>query len=203
MNFLYSVRQTELLLSLVQAIITSIFLSRHLRRVANATGSTAIDAAARNISADVYSAAGVLAGLLLVRMTGLVVFDPIIALIMAGFVLKAGIDVTVRAISELVDHALPKEEQEILNDCLNTHGTQLVNCHAVRSRRAGNERFVDLHIVMPRNVSVEKAHAMCDHLEQDIRDKIAGANVMIHEEPCNSGDCLRCSIPGCGLRSVS
>jgi cation diffusion facilitator family transporter len=185
---------------MIISIITSFFLSRHLNRVAKATGSTAIDASARNISADVYSAAGVLSGLLMVRLTKLNILDPIMALIMAGFVLKAGYEVTVRAIHELIDSALPKEEQEIINNLLKIHNTQLVNYHALRSRRSGNERFIDLHIVMPRNFSIEKAHAMCDHLEQDIKDKIISANVMIHAEPCTFEYCIHCYITDCDLR---
>ncbi len=184
------------------SIVTSFFLSRHLRRVAKATGSTAIDASARNISADVYSAAGVLLGLLMVRLTGIVLFDPIIALIMAVFVLKAGYEVIKRAVHELIDHALPKEEQEILNNCLQLHNAQLVSYHAVRSRRAGNQSFIDLHMVMPRNFTVENAHDMCDHLEQEIEEKIKGANVIIHSEPCNSDDCIHCFITVCNLRSA-
>jgi cation diffusion facilitator family transporter len=187
---------------MVISIIASYFLSRHLRRVAKVTGSTAIDASARNISADVYSATGVLLGLLIVRITNLVILDPIIALIMAGFVLKAGYEVAIRAIHELTDYALPKEEQEILNNCIKVHNTQLVDFHAVRSRRAGSERFIDLHIVMPRNYSIEKAHDMCDHLEQDISFQIPNANVIIHPEPCNSKDCIQCSIKICDLRRV-
>jgi len=182
------------------SIIASLFLSRHLRRVARATGSTAVDASARNISADVYSAAGVLLGLLMMRLTKLVILDPIIALIMAGFVLKAGYEVTVRAIHELIDHALPEEEQEILNNCLKEHNNQIVEYHEVRSRRAGNERFIDLHLVMPRYLNLENTHTMCDHLEQDIKDKIARANVIIHAEPCNSEYCIQCSITVCDLR---
>ena len=197
-----AIRPDEGIAVMIISIITSLFLSRHLHRVAGATGSTAIDASARNISADVYSAAGVLLGLLMVRLTDLVVLDPIIALIMAGFVLKAGSEVAVRAIHELLDHALPKEELEILDNCINVHNTLLVNYHSVRSRRAGNERFIDLHLVMPRNFSIENAHDMCDHLEQDIKDKIANANVIIHTEPCNSGDCILCSIAACDLRYI-
>jgi len=105
------------------SIGASVFLSRHLRRVAKATDSTAIDASARNISADVYSAAGVLLGLLLVRATGLVVLDPVIALVMSGFVLKAGGGVAVRAIRELLDSALPQEEQETLRRTLREHSS--------------------------------------------------------------------------------
>jgi cation diffusion facilitator family transporter len=197
-----AIKSDEGMAVMLISILTSLFLSRHLHRVAEATGSTAIDASARNISADVYSAVGVFLGLLMVRLTKLVILDPIIALIMAGFVLKAGYEVTIRAFHELIDHALPKEEQKILNDCLKVHNTQLVNYHAVRSRRAGNERFIDLHIVMPRNFSIENAHDMCDHLEKDIKDQITSANVIIHAEPCKSGDCIKCSIAVCELRYV-
>jgi cation diffusion facilitator family transporter len=187
---------------MVISIIASYFLSRHLRRVAKATESTAIDASAQNISADVYSAAGVLLGLTAVHFTKWEILDPIIALIMVIFVLKAGYSVVIRAFRELTDYSLPKEEQEILNNCIREHFTQLVDFHAVRSRRAGSERFVDLHMVMPRDVTVEKAHEMCDHLEKDIKDKLPNSNVTIHVEPCNDIDCVRCEITICDIRNV-
>jgi len=185
---------------MVVSIVASYFLSRHLRRVAKATGSTAIDASAQNISADVYSASGVLLGLLAVRLTKWEILDPIIALIMAGFVLKAGYEVAIRAFRELTDYSLPKEEQAILNNCINEHMTQLVSYHAIRSRRAGSERFVDLHMVMPRDVSVEAAHKMCDHLENDIKAKLPNSSITIHVEPCDDTDCVRCVMTICDLR---
>jgi divalent metal cation (Fe/Co/Zn/Cd) transporter len=149
----------------------------------------------------------VLLGLLAVRLSqffhsNLQILDPIIALIMAVFVLKAGYEVVIRAFRELTDYSLPKEEQEILNNCIREHFTQLVDFHAVRSRRAGSERFVDLHMVMPRNVSVEDAHNMCDHLEQDIKAKLPNTNVVIHVEPCLENDCVRCAITICDLRGT-
>jgi cation diffusion facilitator family transporter len=197
-----AIKPDEGIAVMIISITTSFFLSRHLRRVAMATGSTAIDASARNIGADVYSAAGVLIGLVMVRLTKLAILDPIIALIMAGFVLKAGYEVSVRAIQELIDHALPEEEREILNNCLKVHNTQIVEYHAVRSRRAGNVCFIDLHLVMPRNLSFEEVHDMCDHLERDIKDTLSSASVIIHAEPCDSGNCIYCSITVCDLRNV-
>jgi len=119
---------------------------------------------------------------------------------MAGFVLKAGYEVSVRAVHELIDYALPEEELKIFDNCLKVHYNQIVEYHAVRSRRAGNIRFIDLHIVMPRNLSFENVHAMCDHLERDIKDALTSANVIIHAEPCNSENCIHCSITICDLR---
>ncbi|HJX36642.1 MAG TPA: cation diffusion facilitator family transporter [Dehalococcoidales bacterium] len=187
---------------MVISIIASYFLSRHLRRVAKATESTAIDASAQNISADVYSAAGVLLGLLAVLITGWEILDPIVALVMVGFVLKAGYETAIRAFRELTDYSLPKEDMAILNGCIREHFTELVSYHAVRSRRAGSERFVELHLVMPRDVSVEKAHQMCDLLENDIREKLPNSSVTIHVEPCDENDCARCEISVCDLRKT-
>jgi len=142
----------------------------------------------------------VLLGLLAVRITKWEILDPIIALIMSGFVIKSGYSVVIRAFRELTDYSLPKEEQEILNKCIREHFGQLVSYHSVRSRRSGSERFVDLHMVMPRDVTVEVAHTMCDHLEKDIKEKLPNSNVTIHVEPCNDDDCVRCEITVCDLR---
>ncbi len=185
------------------SILASIFLSRHLQKVAKFTGSLAIEASARNIGADVYSAAGVLVGLLMVRLTGLVILDPIIALIMAGFVLKAGYEVTRKAFRELTDYTLPREEQDIIDGCIHQHSTLLVDFHSMRSRRSGSERFVDLHLVMRRNLSVEESHQICDHLEKDIKERLANTNVGIHVEPCKGRDCIRCSIIVCNMRRLN
>jgi cation diffusion facilitator family transporter len=185
---------------MIISIIASFWLAQHLHRVAKATDSAAIEASARMIKADFYSAAGVLLGLVAVLITKLQIFDPVIALIMVVFVLKASYDIVLRAFRELIDYSLPKEEQQILNNCIQEHFTQLVDFHAVRSRRAGSERFVDLHLVMPRYVSVEDAHKMCDHLEQDIKAKLPNTNVVIHVEPCTENDCVRCSITICAQR---
>lgn len=181
------------------SIIASILLSRHLKRVAAKTGSLALDALAKNINADIYSAAGVLAGLAVVRLTNLKVLDPVIALIMALFILKAAYDVVRRAYRELVDARLPADEQTELITVINDHKSRFAGFHAVRSRRAGNQRFVDLHLVMRRDASLEEAHGMCDHLEQDIRNCLPGASVVIHAEPCGLKDCLNCQVTVCAI----
>ena len=163
---------------MIISIFASFFLSRHLLSVAKTTGSMAIEASAKNIRADVFSAAGVLAGLILVRFTGLIILDPIMALIMVAFVLKSGFDVTKGAFLELTDTALPMEEQTIIAECITKYNTSIVNHHSLRTRRSGKERFIDLHLVMPRNASVEESHRICDDLEQDIKDELSDASIL-------------------------
>jgi cation diffusion facilitator family transporter len=184
------------------SIIVSIFLSRHLLKVSRATDSVAIEALARNIAADVYSAAGVLAALAAIRFTGLSILDPIIAVVVAFFILKAARNVIRKSFGELVDVRLPKTEQNEIVFCVKEHTGQLVGFHEIRTRKAGNQRFIDLHLVMPRNVSVEEAHLMCDHLEQDIKNRLPNSSITIHVEPCST-ECDQCTTFSCSLRKQS
>ena len=183
------------------SIIASIFLSRHLLRVSQTTGSIALEASARNIAADVYSAAGVLLALVVIRFTGFVILDPIIAMVVVFFILKAGYEVTRKSIRELVDVRLPKAEEETIVTCINEHRGQLAGFHAVRSRMAGSQRFIDLHLVMPKGASLEEAHRMCDHLEEDIQNRLPDSSVVIHVEPCDI-ECDQCDVYTCDLRKV-
>jgi cation diffusion facilitator family transporter len=179
--------------------VVSIILSRHLHRVSRATGSLALEAFARNITADIYSAVGVLIAMAVIRITGWNILDPVIALCVAGLILKAAYDVIRQSVIELADVRLPEEEQKILVNCINEHRGQLAGFHAIRGRKAGNQRFIDLHLVMPRNASLEEAHDMCDHLEKDIEERLTNTSITIHVEPCQI-DCRICRVLGCSLR---
>ncbi len=176
------------------SIVVSVFLSRYLLRVARATDSVAFEANARNIAADVYSAAGVLVGLVIIRFTGLAIIDPIIALLVSMVIFKSGYDVMRKSFGGLIDVKLPEDEENIVKVAIMAHVGELVDFHALRTRKAGRQRYIDLHLVMPRNINIEKAHQMCDHLEQDIKSKLQHASVMIHVEPCNE-KCEWCPIP--------
>ncbi|MFC1992997.1 cation diffusion facilitator family transporter [Chloroflexota bacterium] len=180
------------------SIIASILLSRHLLKVSRATGSTALEANARNIAADVYSAAGVLAGLIAIRFTGFSILDPVIALIVAVLIIKTACDVMRKSVGGLIDVRLPKTEEDEIRSCIVEQGCQLVGFHDLRTRRAGSQRYVDLHLVMPKHDSVEEAHQVCDRLELDIEARLHNTSVTIHVEPCDT-ECEQCTI-SCTLR---
>ncbi len=181
------------------SLVASILLSRHLFRVARATGSVALEANANNIRGDVYSTAGVLVGLILVRFTGLTILDPIIALAVVVLILRATYKVGRMAFTGLVDVRLPKAEEGLLISTIKEHSGQLVGFHEMRTRKAGNQRFIDLHLMLPKNAGLEEAHRMCDHLEEDIRTRLPNSSVTIHVEPCET-ECQQCSVSVCSLR---
>ncbi len=183
---------------MVVSIVVSILLSRHLLKVSKATESIALEAIGHNIAADVYSAAGVLAGLVVIRLTGLIILDPIIALAVALIIIKSAYTVIRKSFGGLMDTRLPKAEEAEIKSCLREHAGQLVGFHELRTRKAGNKRYIDLHLVMPKTTSVEEAHRVCDHLEQDLEEKLNNTDITIHVEPCTI-ECDRCSV-SCNLR---
>ncbi len=182
---------------MVVSILASIFLSRYLRRVAKKEDSAALEANAQNIAADVYSAAAVLIGLIAVRFTGLDIIDDILAGAVALFILKVGFDVLRQSLGALVDVKLPEEEEAAIKVAIMEHfAGEIVSFHKLRTRKSGNQRYIDLHLVMPRQVSIEEAHNMCDHLEKDMKDRLVHTDVTIHVEPCD-GKCDECLLVTC------
>ena len=179
--------------AMLVSMVASILLSRHLLKVSRATGSVVLEANARNITADIYSTAAVLVGLLVVRFTGLSILDPVIAIGMAFYIAKIAYDAINKPLLGLVDASLPHSEQSVIKSCLAEQGSQVVGFHELRTRRSGNQRYIDLHLVMARDISLEQTHRVCDLLEHDIQARLPRTNVTIHVEPCD-GKCKQCSV---------
>ena len=181
------------MVAMAVSMVASILLSRHLLKVSRATGSVVLEANARNITGDIYSTAAVLVGLIVVRLTGLSILDPIIAIGIAIYIAKIAYDAINKPLLGLVDASLPRSEQAVIKSCLAEQGNQIVGFHELRTRRSGNQRYIDLHLVMAKGISLERAHQVCDLLEVDIRLKLPRTNVTIHVEPCD-GKCKQCPV---------
>ncbi len=176
------------------SILASVLLSRHLHKVARQEDSLALEANARNIAADVYSAAAVFVGLIVVNFTGLDFIDDILAGIVAVFILKVGFDVLRRSFGGLVDVKLPEDEEDIIKSAITEHfDGEVVGFHKLRTRKAGSQRYIDLHLVLPRHISIAEAHELTDHLEKDMKGRLKGMDVTIHVEPCD-GNCAVCHL---------
>ena len=183
------------------SVISSIFLSRYLRRVARAIDSISLEANAQNIATDVYSAVAVLVGLLAVQITGIYLIDPIIAIIVAFLILRVGLNLVRRSSPGLIDEKLPEEEERLIGKTIMEHYSQVVGFHALRTRKSGAHRYIDLHLVVPKNIRIDEAHRISEHLEEDIRKVLPHTSTIIHIEPCDN-DCQNCSFQ-CNLRKES
>jgi cation diffusion facilitator family transporter len=188
------VGNTALYLGLVVmggSALINVFVSSRLMKAAKETDSVALEADALHLRTDVYTSAGVFAGLLLIRLTGWYFLDPIIALVVALIITKAAYDLTKQAFLPLVDVSLPDDERKIITEVLSRHKDNFVEFHELRTRKAGSERHVDLHLVVPKNVSVGDVHELCDLIEQEVNIQLKNTKVLIHAEPCTdkNSDC--------------
>jgi cation diffusion facilitator family transporter len=185
------------------SMLASILLSRHLFKVARATGSISLEANANNIRADVYSTGGVLVGLAIVSIwKNLTIVDPILALLVVAMILRATFSVARMAFGQLVDMKLPEQEENDVKAAIMEHfGGEVVSYHKLRTRKAGSQRYIDLHLIMPKQTSIEDAHVMCDHLEKDMKTRLHRTDVTIHVEPCD-GKCEGCMLVTCRWKEL-
>ena len=176
------------------AIVINMLISWYVLRVSRATDSLALEASARHMLTDVLSSVAVLIGLIVVQLTGLTILDSIVALGVAVIITKSAYDILRKSFGGLIDVKLPEAEENIIRSAITEHIGELVNYHQLRTRKSGDQRYVDLHIVMPKNITLEEAHRMCDHLEQDIQSKLQHVSITIHAEPCGE-ECDKCPVP--------
>jgi len=172
-------------------IVVDIFLSRYLLSVARKTDSVALEAYARNITTDIFTMSGVLLGLAIVWGTGYNIVDPIIAIGVSLLILKTAYDVLRKSFPHLIDVKLPEDEEGIIETCIGEHMGEVAGYHKLRTRKSGSERYIELHVVMAADASVESSHALCDQLEDEIGKRLHEAHVTIHVEPCDR-DCDSC-----------
>ena len=165
------------------SIIVSILLSRHLFRVAKTTDSLALEAIAHNIAADVYSAAGVLVGLVTIRLTGLDILDPAIALAVSLAILWSAYKVMRESFGGLMDTRLPEVEENTIKSISMNYGSQIADFRNLRTRKSGSQRHINFDLTMSSDTSLEEAHNICDKIEQDIEARLPNSTVTIHVEP--------------------
>ncbi len=185
---------------MIVSTVGNLVVARWVLRVARATESVALEADAWHHTTDVLTSLGVALGLVVVRFTGLVVLDPLIAIAVALFICKAAWDITRRSIHDLLDASLPAEEQSRICQVLEAHSSNgdVVGYHSVRSRKVGPEHHVDLHLVVRRDATVQESHEICDDLENHLEEELGPSSVSIHVEPCGD-ECERCQtdcLPG-------
>jgi cation diffusion facilitator family transporter len=163
--------------------VVNYFVSRRLYKVAKETDSIALEADALHLKVDVYTSLGVALGLALIWITGYHILDPIVAIIVAILILRESFILLKNAYSPLLDVKLPDKEIEIIKDSIEKHSKGLWNFHQLRTRNAGHLKYVDLHLELPADLSVQQAHDICDSIENDIERQIANIEIHIHVEP--------------------
>ena len=166
------------------SIVANVIVSTVIARRGRETDSPALEGDAAHLRTDAATSGAVLVGLVLVQVTGATWLDPVIALVVAGAIVYAGVRLLTRASRVLVDEALPPEELDSVRDAIADFGPRGVcGYHKLRARRAGSRRYVDLHVQFTHGTTLEDAHATAHALQDAIRARLRGADVLIHLEP--------------------
>jgi len=170
----------------VAASLVNYAVARRLFTAARVHRSIALEADARHLMTDVWTSAGVIAGVAMVWVTGWQRLDPLIALAVAAHILWAGYALVQRSVHGLLDRMLPPEQLAQLDAALERHRAAGAEFHAVRTRQAGARCFVSLHVLVDPAWSVARGHDFAHQVADDIRAALPGAVVLTHVEPAGA-----------------
>ena len=146
--------------------------------------SITLEADGRHLLTDVWTSAGVIAGVALVFVTGWLWLDPLIAIGVAVHILWTGFGLMRRSVRGLLDPAISTEDQRELKKLFNEYARRYgVTFHALRTRQAGARRFVSFHMLVPDEWTVARAHRLSEEIESRMRSMVPNLGVLVHIEP--------------------
>jgi len=147
--------------------------------------SIALEADARHLYTDVWTSAGVVVGLVLVHLTGWLWLDPVLAIGVALNILREGAHLAWRSVNGLMDSAVEPEVREQIDKTLAQFAHHTIRFDHVVTRRAGQRRFVDLHMHMPSAWTLGRAAALRTSVEQALMSEVPGLRASIQLLPSN------------------
>ena len=176
----------QIALGITLAVVSSAMngaLAWSMLRKAREARSMALEADARHLFTDVWTSVGVVVGLLAVKFTGLLWLDPVIALLVAGNIMREGWSLARRSADGLMDRALEPEAREQIDQVLAGFAHQTIRFDHVVTRRAGQRRYVDLHMHMPPGWTLGRAAAVRTSVEQALMSAVPGLRATIQLLP--------------------
>jgi cation diffusion facilitator family transporter len=179
--------------------------------VAKAAESLALEADAWHLRTDVYTSAGVLTGLLIIWIgqrlwpgVNLRWVDPVAAILVALLIIRTSYQLVIKSARDIFDYALPADEVARIREAILRQAPDLISFHGMRTRKAGPNRYVEVHIVLDRNMSLEDSHRLSRRVRDEISSLFTDIHVAIHVDPCDETclpDCVEnCPRPDKGVR---
>jgi cation diffusion facilitator family transporter len=148
-----------------------------------AWSSPALEGDGHHLVSDVITSVGVLVGLMLATATGWAILDPLIAGAVALNILRIGYRLAVESMSALMDQAASPQIEARIKEAIRANAEGALQAHDIRTRTAGPQTFIEFHLVVPGEMTVEAAHEICDRLEDAIEEALENTDVVIHVEP--------------------
>lgn len=170
-------------LALLSSVVNFV-TAKLMLRAAKRFDSITLEADAKHLLTDVWTSVGLVAGLaILLVAPQWQILDPIIACIMALNIVRTGLDLLKRSMGGLMDDALPQDEICAIAQAISDNIGGQYAYHALRTRKAGSARFIDFHLLLPGERSVQYSHDLCLRVEDAIHEKLPNSQITIHVEP--------------------
>ncbi|MBP8665225.1 MAG: cation transporter [Syntrophaceae bacterium] len=185
--------------------VVNYFVSRQLFAVGKEADSLALQADAWHLRTDVYTSAGVMVSLAVIWISHFFFadprihwLDPVAAIFVAALILKAAYHLSVRAVGDLMDVKLPPDEEAWIRGAIAGRQPEIHGYHQLKTRKAGHFRFIEFHIKVDPQMTVEASHGIARELKHAMTVQYPAATVTIHVEPCD-GNCSEICTGGCLL----
>lgn len=170
--------------TMLTAAVLSAALVARLNRVARATDSPALKADALHFASDVYTNSAALVALLLVKLTGWALADPLISIALSAYIILSAFKVGRDSVDVLMDRRLPAEVDEQIARAVNRFkGEGVIGFHDLRTRRSGAYKFIDFHLEVERRMSLEEAHDLTVRVIRAVESEIPRSRVHVHTDP--------------------
>ena len=155
-----------------------------LIRVGRREDSITLEADGRHLMTDVWTSAGVIAGVVIISATGWLLLDPLIGLAVATHIVWEGFGLMRRSVSGLLDASISQLDQREITKLFSEYSRRYgISFHALRTRQAGARRFITFHILVPDAWTVAHAHRLSEEIESRVRSMVPNAAVDTHIEP--------------------
>lgn len=180
----YEIHTTIGILIMCLSVVVNWVISSYLDKIAKKTDSIALKTDSEHLRADIYSSLGIILGLIAVKVTGLNILDPIIAIFVAAIILRTGIKLTKQSSNNLLDGSLPKEDKGKIDEALKSFGAHgVIGAKQIRTSKSGSKRLIQMTIFLPSGMTLLEAHNICDEIETQIRKNLKNCDIIIHAEP--------------------
>lgn len=166
------------------AVIANFIVSSYLFYVAKKADSVSLYADAEHLRTDIFSSLGVLIGLILIKITGIVILDPIIAIIVAIIIIKAGYSISKETLNNLLDGSLPEEDMKKIESILDNN-ISIKGYKDLKTRKVGQCKDIEITIFFEPNLTIAQCHKICDEIEEEIAKSFTNITIIIHPEPAN------------------
>ena len=170
------------IIAMAFAVIANLLVSQYLFYVAKKSDSVSLKADGEHLRTDIYSSLGVLVGLILIKVTGMTILDPIIAIIVALFIFKAGFEISKETLNNLLDSSLPDDEIDVIENILKNN--QVIKGYKnIKARKSGQYKRIEITLLFNEDMKIKCCHSVCDQIENEIKSKLPNSTIVIHAEP--------------------